>query len=85
ANGSKTPFEALDAVTQRAMIDLTEGSEIRVDSGFSTVAAWPIRLVPDLAPQPAFTGDPTATDRGVLRFTYQAADDYGVTDLSVVV
>lgn len=85
ANDAETPFEALDSVTQRAMIDLTEGDEIRVESGFSTVAVWPIRVVPDQAPQPAFTGDPTVTDRGVLRFTYQAADDYGVTDLSVVV
>lgn len=85
ANAMDTAFEALDAVTQRAEIDLTEGDTIRVESGFSTIAAWPIRIVPDLAPKPAFTGEPTATDRGVLRLTYEARDDYGIADLTLVV
>lgn len=85
ANETETAFDALDAATQRAEVVLEKGASIGVESGLATMAEWPVRLVPDLAPKPGFTGEPTVTDRGVLRFTYQATDDYGVSDLRLVV
>lgn len=85
ANAAETPFDVLDATTQRAEMVLQNGDVIGVKSGLGTVAEWPIRVLPDLAPKPAFTGDPTTTDRGVLRLGYQSEDDYGTTDLRLVV
>ena len=85
ANETEQEFDSLDATTQRAEIVLQKGETIGVVSGLATVAEWPITILPDMAPKPAFTGDPTATERGVLRFTYAAEDDYGVTDLRLVV
>lgn len=85
ANDGETPFDVLDATTQRAEMVLQKGDVIGVKSGLGSVASWPIRVLPDLAPKPAFAGDPTATDRGVLRLGYQAEDDYGVTDLRLLV
>jgi uncharacterized protein (TIGR02302 family) len=85
ANEAETVFDALDAATQRAEVVLEKGERIGVESGLTTMAEWPVRLVPDLAPKPSFTGEPTVTDRGVLRLTYQVQDDYGVADLRLVV
>lgn len=85
ANETEQEFDSLDATTQRAEIVLQKGETIGVVSGLATVAEWPIAILPDMAPKPTFTGDPTATERGVLRFTYAAQDDYGVTDLRLVV
>lgn len=85
ANGSELDFDSLDATTQRAEITLQQGESIGVVSGFATIAEWPVAILPDMAPKPDFAGEPTVTERGVLRFTYAAEDDYGVTDLRLVV
>lgn len=85
ANDDKVPFEALDESTQRAEATLTAGSVIGVKSGLSTIVEWPLHILPDMAPNAQFSGDPAVTDRGVLRLTYTARDDYGVTDLRLVV
>ncbi|WP_368412844.1 TIGR02302 family protein [Dongia sp.] len=85
ANNEKLPFEALDATTQRAETTLTAGDRIGVQSGLTTVAEWPIEVVPDMAPSAQFGGQPGVTERGVLRLGYTARDDYGVTDLRLVV
>lgn len=85
ANDDTMPFEALDATTQRAETTLIIGTSIGVKSGLSTIFDWPIEIAPDMAPSAAFAEDPGVTDRGVLRLAYTARDDYGVTDLRLVV
>lgn len=85
ANDTTVAFDVLDASTQRAEAVLSAGDRIGVGSGFGTVAEWAVRLVPDLAPDPEFTAAPGVTERGVLRLSYAARDDYGVTDLRLVV
>lgn len=85
ANETEQDFDSLDATTQRAEVTLQKGNAIGVVSGLATVAEWPIVLLPDMAPKPEFAGEPTVTERGVMRFTYAAQDDYGVTDLRLVV
>ncbi|WP_374649986.1 TIGR02302 family protein [Dongia sp.] len=85
ANDDDQPFEALDASTQRAEATLNAGTSIGVKSGFSTIVEWPVDVVPDMAPSAVFGGTPGVTDRGVLRLGYSASDDYGVTDLRLVV
>jgi uncharacterized protein (TIGR02302 family) len=85
ANEESIAFDVLDITTQRAEMVLEKGNMIGVQSGLGTVAEWPVRLLPDMAPIPHFGGDPTVTERGVLRLAYEAKDDYGVTDLRLVV
>jgi uncharacterized protein (TIGR02302 family) len=84
ANDEKLTFDVLDASTQRSETTLKAGSVIGVQSGLSTVAEWPVEILPDMAPKAEFGGDPGITDRGVLRLGYSASDDYGVTDLRLV-
>ncbi len=81
ANNQDSSFRMLDPLTQRIEAKLTSGDRITIRASGSTLADWPIRIVPDLAPTAEFAGEPTATDRGVLRLTYRATDDYGVKDL----
>lgn len=85
ANDESVDFDVLDPVTQRAEMVLQKGEVVGVKSGLGTVTEWPVRLVPDMAPRPGFAGDPTVTERGVLRLGYEAWDDYGVSDLRLVV
>jgi len=84
ANDEKLTFDVLDASTQRSETTLSGGKSISVQSGLSTVAEWPVEIVPDMAPKAEFGGNPGVTDRGVLRLGYTARDDYGVTDLRLV-
>lgn len=84
ANDEKLTFDVLDASTQRAEMTLARGRTIGVQSGLSTVVEWPVEIIPDMAPKAEFGGSPGITDRGVLRLGYSASDDYGVTDLRLV-
>jgi uncharacterized protein (TIGR02302 family) len=84
ANGTSQDFETLDAATQRAETTLSSGESIGVKSGLSTIVRWPVEVVPDMAPSAAFGGNPGVTERGILRLGYSATDDYGVTDLRLV-
>jgi uncharacterized protein (TIGR02302 family) len=81
ANNQSSDFRMLDPLTQRIETKLTEGNEIGIRAAGSTMAAWHIRIIADQPPSAAFAGNPTATDRGVLRLEYRASDDYGVKDL----
>jgi uncharacterized protein (TIGR02302 family) len=85
ANGTSRTFEALDAMTQRIEGKIQSGDEIAIDADGGTLARWPITVVPDQAPTVAFSGDPTATERGVMRLEYLAKDDYGVKDVRAVI
>ncbi|MGE5147315.1 MAG: TIGR02302 family protein [Candidatus Eiseniibacteriota bacterium] len=46
---------------------------------------WTLRNIPDAAPTVAFLKKPAPTQRGALRFDYEAKDDYGVESLHLVV
>lgn len=85
ANDATQPFEALDATTQRAETVLSKGGAIGVKSGLASVVEWPVQIVADMPPSAQLAGRPGVTDRGVLRLGYTARDDYGVTDLRLVV
>ncbi|MDY0873516.1 TIGR02302 family protein [Dongia rigui] len=84
ANDEKLTFDVLDASTQRSEATLSAGRMIGVQSGLATVVEWPVEIIADMAPKAAFGGNPGITDRGVLRLGYSASDDYGVTDLRLV-
>ncbi|MDY0881251.1 DUF4175 domain-containing protein [Dongia soli] len=81
ANNQSSDFRMLDPLTQRIETKLTEGNGIGIRAAGSTLADWHIRIVADRPPTAEFAGNPSATDRGVLRLEYRASDDYGVKDL----
>ena len=81
ANNQSSDFRMLDPLTQRIETKLTEGDAIGIRAAGSTLADWRIRIIADHPPAAEFAGNPSATDRGVLRLEYRASDDYGVKDL----
>ena len=85
ANGESKDFQMLDPMTQRVEGKIQSGSEIAIKADGGTLARWPITVVPDQAPTVAFVGDPSATERGVLRLDYTATDDYGISSIKAVI
>ena len=83
ANNASKPMEQLDSETQRAELVLKEGDKIGISGGGLDVA-WPIALKPDMAPS-ATLQEPRTTERAVLHVTYGGKDDFGVTDMRLVI
>ena len=83
ANNASKPMEQLDSETQRAELVLKEGDKIGISGGGLDVA-WPIALKPDMAPS-ATLKEPRTTERAVLHVTYGGKDDFGVTDMRLVI
>ena len=79
---AEQPFETIAEDTYRLSQDLTAGQRLAVRQGNAELAAWPIEVVPDLAPEIEFLSAPSRTDRAILRVDYLAEDDYGLTSVS---
>ncbi|MEO3428264.1 TIGR02302 family protein [Pelagibius sp. CAU 1746] len=84
-SGAAKPFENFAHEAYRLEHALTEGSQLAIEQDGRTLAAWPLELVPDNAPEIAFQSPPARTERSALRITYQASDDYGLADATAVV
>ena len=83
ANDTAQPMELLDGDTQRAEVVLNKGTRIAIEGSGNDVS-WPIALKPDLPPTAALQ-EPQVTDRAVLRLSYGANDDFGVSDMRLVI
>ncbi|MBK8907603.1 MAG: DUF4175 family protein [Rhodospirillales bacterium] len=69
----------------RAEATITGGERIAVRRRGAEVAAWPLRVVPDLPPQATFAAPPAATAGAQLSLSYAATDDYGVAGVAAVI
>ena len=69
----------------RAETEVTEGDRLTILDGEETVAAWPLRIVPDSAPVADFAAPPSRTQRSHLRIDYLAQDDYGLAEVDAVI
>jgi uncharacterized protein (TIGR02302 family) len=78
-------FDAVDKQNFRAGATLTSGKQLRVTQAGTTLASWPIEIIPDNPPKIAFAKPPTATPKAALRIDYQASDDYGVEGVKTVI
>ena len=78
-------FEAVDKQNFRMAATLTKGRQIQVSQANTTLASWPIEIIPDNPPKVAFAKPPAATSRAALRIDYQASDDYGIEGIRVVI
>lgn len=82
---STVPFTTLGGGSAEARLKLDANGTLLIHMGDGRqVSAWPIEVIADQPPRVAFPGQPTATHRGALRVGYQAEDDYGVVDLTLV-
>ena len=60
-------------------------STLTVRAGTRDLAAWPVRIVDDLAPQIEFTQPPSNAGRGRLRVAFAAGDDFGLGSATLVI
>lgn len=83
ANDQEQDFTAEDDKDYGATVTLTRGDELAISRGWSTLAKWKVEIVPDTAPQIAFSENPSASERKDVRVAYDAHDDYGVTSVTL--
>jgi uncharacterized protein (TIGR02302 family) len=81
----RTAFESVDDRAFRATTTLTAGSRLTIRQGSTTLASWPIRVIPDNAPTVEFPRSPMPTLRQALRIDYRAHDDYGIASVVALV
>lgn len=65
-----------------AQLKLDRPAEVRVYDGSSELAKWRLSVIPDAAPDVAFTEDPQAEASGALILPWKASDDYGIAGVS---
>ncbi|MFO1112399.1 MAG: TIGR02302 family protein [Rhodospirillales bacterium] len=86
--GASVPFAPLgqsdgkDAWRAEAVV--TGGDRITVRTAWRELASWPIAVVADAPPQPAFARPPAKEGNGLLALAYRATDDYGVAEMAAV-
>jgi uncharacterized protein (TIGR02302 family) len=80
-----TEFAQIDDSNFKGSVPLTAGQRLAVEQDGRTLGAWPVTIVPDLPPKIDFVKPPQHTQRGTLRFEYQASDDYGVESAKAVI
>lgn len=68
---------------QRVETKLMAGRDLAVRQAGRRVAAWPIQVAADALPSVSFSVPPEPGERGRLRLTAAASDDYGLTKVWV--
>ena len=81
ANGQRVDFTAADGKDFEVTATLSSGKDIAIERGWTTLGSWKVRVVPDTAPEIAFSEVPSASERKDVRVAYDAKDDYGVTSV----
>lgn len=78
------PFAALGPGSGEAKATLGQSGRLAIlGPDGAELAGWTLEVVPDLAPTVAFVDEPKVTHRGVLRIAFEAADDYGVSEIAL--
>jgi hypothetical protein len=84
--GVSRPFQALDADSFQADLELTSGGRLAVRRGGRQVAAWDLTVVADTAPVVSWPLPPGPVRGGgrvpQTRLPWQVSHDYGVTSLN---
>lgn len=71
--------------TQELKGVLTRDVVVAASGDGRTLARWPVRVIPDSAPEVAWTDHPAVTPRGVLRLAYRARDQYGIAAMALLI
>ena len=84
-NGKSVGFDTDDHSGYGVSAAIESGDDIAIRRGWRTLGSWHIRVVPDHAPQIAFTEPPSTSEQKSVKLSYNASDDYGVTSVTAKV
>jgi len=62
---------------------LTNGKKLSIRRGWTILASWKIRVVPDNPPQVTMTDPLSITEGKAVRVAYSVSDDFGVTEVAL--
>ena len=71
-------FETVDRLNHELEYKIEGGERLTVRQEDRLLGDWPVEVVPDRIPTIGLSHTPGATERGVLRLDFTAADDYGL-------
>ena len=80
---SAQPFAAVGSRSAEARLVLNDSGELRVGSQEEVFGLWDIEILQDAPPEIALSEPPAATQRQVMRFQFEARDDYGVNSIAL--
>ncbi len=82
---SQVDAKILDGKTFGADLTLSESETIAVAIEDDVIAEWTLRATPDAVPVAAFLSTPSENRGNVLRISFRASDDYGLTGMRAVI
>jgi len=83
--GAATPFAAVEPETYQVKSEIRAGNRLAIMRDGAELVAWPMTVVPDLAPSVNFTAPPGGGERKALRIAYAASDDYGLASVTATI
>ncbi len=75
------PFNAVGGESAEARVTLDRSGELRIGNQNDVLGVWQVEVIEDAPPTIAFSADPAVTQRQVMRFAFEAEDDYGVNSI----
>jgi len=78
---TRTDFSNIATDAYKISAKVTSGDRLAVVQSDTTLAEWPLILLPDAAPRIEFQAPPARSERAALRLDYSASDDYGLTSV----
>jgi uncharacterized protein (TIGR02302 family) len=78
---SQTDFSNVAGDAYKISAEITSGDRLSVVQNETTLAEWPLILIPDETPRVAFLAPPARSERAALRLDYSAQDDYGLASV----
>ncbi|MEM7043768.1 MAG: TIGR02302 family protein, partial [Pseudomonadota bacterium] len=82
-SGQSEPFAGAGGKSAEARMVLESPGELRIGDQHDALGIWQVDVVEDAPPAIAFAADPAVTQRQVMRFAFEATDDYGVTSIAL--
>jgi len=77
------PFTAVGGASAEAKMTLDRSGELRIGDQEDVLGLWQVETVEDQPPAIAFAAEPAVTQRQVMRFAFEASDDYGVASIAL--
>jgi len=77
------PFAPVGGESAEAKVTLERSGELRVGDQDAVLGVWQVEVIEDEPPTIAFADEPAVTERQVMRFAFEAADDYGVGSIAL--
>lgn len=77
------PFVAAGGGSAEARLVLEKSGELTVGNQSDVLGIWQVDAIEDVPPTIAFDAEPAVTQRQVMRFAFEAADDYSVKSIAL--